>query len=126
MYNMTEVEHIIRVETNNFCVKLCDDSKKTYAIECKKMDDLLIEYHQTDNIERKQHLSGDIMTQKGYVILHYEMMLGHISRNGDMVYDTSMIKKKRFSIINEELIQKAMSPARLARHLQLGGDTDDF
>jgi hypothetical protein len=39
---------------------------------------------------------------------------------------TFMLKKKQMGIINEELIQKAMSPKRLARHLELGGDIEDF
>jgi hypothetical protein len=37
-----------------------------------------------------------------------------------------VLKKKQMEIINEELIQKAMSPARLMRHLELGGDIEDF
>ena len=123
---MTEVDNIIRVENHNLCVKLRDDYKRRYEIGCKKMDDLLIEYHQTDNIDRKQQLMGGIMSQRGNTLLDYEIMMGGIKRDGDKVYDPSMLKKRRFSLINEELIQKAMSPARLTRHLELGGDIDDF
>jgi DNA mismatch repair ATPase MutS len=42
----------------------------------------------------------------------------------EIIYN--FIKIQRFSMINEELIRKAMCPARLVRHLELGGDIDDF
>lgn len=41
-----------------------------------------------------------------------------------MVFDASVIKKSRFVQINEGLIQKAMSPARLMRYLELGGGVE--
>ena len=123
---MTEVENIMRVENNNFCVRMCEKSKIRYERECKKMDDLLIQYYQLDNLDEKIDLLGAISSQHGHTLIEYDFMMGVIRRDGDKVYDTSMLKKRRFSLINEELIQKAMSPARLTRHLELGGDIEDF
>jgi hypothetical protein len=126
MYNMTEVDKIMAVENNNLCVNARERSKKVYKIECKKMDDLLIQYHQTNNIDDKRILYGDFVKQKNEVEFRYESMQHMIKCYEDKVFDGTMMKKQRFSLINEELIQKAMSPARLTRHLELGGDIEDF
>ena len=123
---MTEVDNIIRVENHNLCVKMCEKSKIRYESECKKMDDLLIQYHQLDNLDEKNNLLGHFFSLQGNINSLYFAMMSEIRQNGDKVYDPSMLKKRRFSLINEELIQKTMSPARLARHLELGGDIEDF
>ena len=117
MYNMTEVDNIIRVERNNGCVQMCDNSKKMYERECKKMDDLLIQYHQLDNIGEKNDFYLKIVTQRLNVVNFYEDMMSTIRIWGNLVFDPSMMQKNKLTIINEELIQKAMSPARLTRHL---------
>jgi hypothetical protein len=126
MYNMTEVDKIMKVESHNSCVESCERSKKVYKRECKKMDDLLIQYHLMDNIDGKKDFGIEIMKQKSEVEFRYEALQHMIECYGDRVFDGTMIKKQRFSLINEELIQKAMSPARLMRHLELGGDIEDF
>lgn len=45
-----------------------------------------------------------------------------------LLYDvkTYPYKKKNIENIFEELVMKALSPKRLQRHLELGGDIDDF
>lgn len=53
MYNMKEVDIILAVENNNSSVESVEKSKNIYKIACKKMDDLLVEYHLIDNIDEK-------------------------------------------------------------------------
>ena len=126
MYNMKEVDIIMAVENHNFMVKACEKSKKWYKTECKKMDDLLIQYHQLVNTDEKSDFAIKFIRQKNEVETSYDIMMSNIMRNGDKLFDPSMIKKNRFALINEELIQKAMRPSRLEKHLELGGDIEDF
>ena len=123
---MTEVDKILAVENHNSCVEACERSKKIYKRECKKMDDLLIQYHLMDNIDGKKDFGIELIKQKSEVEFRYESMQHMIKCYCDKVFDGTMMKKQLFSLINEELIQKAMSPARLTRHLELGGDIEDF
>ena len=126
MYNMEEVDIILAVENNNFRLKACEKSKNIYKTECKKMDDLLIQYHQLVNVDEQNDFAIHFMIQKNKVETSYDIMMSSIMRDGDKVFDPSMIKKKKIALINEELIQKAMSPSRLEKHLELGGDIGDF
>ena len=126
MYNMKEVDIILAVENNNSLVKSVETSKKIYKIACKKMDDLLVEYHLIDNIDEKNNFAIQFSRQQIEVEITYQKMEQNIRLFGNRVFDASMIKKNRFSLINEELIQKAMSPSRLEKHLELGGDIEDF
>jgi hypothetical protein len=123
---MTEVDKILAVENHNYRVRMLERSKKKYISECKKMDDLLIQYHLMDNIDEKNDFAIEFIKQKVEVDFRYESMENSIKSDGDKVFDGTMMKKQRFSLINEELIQKAMSPARLMKHLELGGDIEDF
>ena len=126
MYNMKEVDMIMAVENHNYRVKACEKSKKRYKTECKKMDDLVIQYHQLVNTDEKNDFAIKFIIQKNEVETSYDIMMLSIKRDGDKLFDPSMIKKNRFALINEELIQKAMSPSRLEKHLELGGDIEDF
>ena len=123
---MKEVDDILAVEGNNWGVIVCERSKKWYNIECKKMDDLLVKYHQTDDAIEKNSFLGKIRTQKNDTVQAYDSMIQDIKSYGDRVFDPIMMQKYKLNIVNEELIQKAMSPARLMRHLELGGDIEDF
>jgi hypothetical protein len=123
---MTEVDEILKVECNNNKVGMLERSKKMYKRECKKMDDLLIQYHKINNIDEKNDFATEFIKQKSEVEFRYEGMQHFIKNYGDVVFDGSMIQKNRFALINEELIQKAMSPARLMKHLELCGDIEDF
>ena len=93
MYNMKEVDIIMVIENNNFSVIECEESKKTYEIECKKMDDLLIQYHQLVNIyEKNAFYYAHIISQRNSVEMTYFFMMSCIRRNGDKIFDTSMIQ----------------------------------
>ena len=95
MYNMKEVHIILAVENNNFRFKACEKSKKIYKTECKKMDDLLIQYHQLVNVDEQNDYAIQFMTQKNKVETTYDIiMMSSIMRDGDKVFEPSMIKKK--------------------------------
>ena len=126
MYNMKEVDVILAVEINNGLEKSVEKSKNIYKIACKKMDDLLVEYHLIDNIDEKNTFAIEFMRRQIEVEITCKNMEQNIRIFGNRVFDASMIKKNRFSLIIEELIQKAMSPSRLEKHLELGGDMEDF
>ena len=126
MYNMKEVDVILAVKNNNGLEKSVEKSKNMYKIACKKMDDLLVEYHLIDNIDEKNNFAIEFMRRQIEVEITCKNMEQNIRIFGNRVFDASMIKKNRFSLINEELIQKAMSPSRLEKHLELGGDMEDF
>ena len=126
MYNMKEVDVILAVKNNNGLEKSVEKSKNMYKIACKKMDDLLVEYHLIDNIDEKNTFAIEFMRRQIEVEITCKNMEQNIRIFGNRVFDASMIKKNRFSLINEELIQKAMSPSRLEKHLELGGDMEDF
>lgn len=110
MYNVTEVDKILAVESNNYSVRCVKKSKIRYERECKKKDDLLIQYHLMNNIDEEIDFAIEFMEQDIRIF-------------GNKVFDGSMITKNTFALINEELIQKAMS--HLIRHLELGGDSED-
>ena len=79
-----------------------------------------------DSIENEKYTYGFIYpSQENINILKCDVFRLHEKYLLlEMIY--GFIKKNRFALINEELIQKAMSPARLMRHLELGGDIEDF
>ena len=86
MYNMKEVHIILAVENNNFRFKACEKSKKIYKTECKKMDDLLIQYHQLVNVDEQNDYAIQFMTQKNKVETTYDIiMMSSIMRDGDKV-----------------------------------------
>ena len=91
---MKEVDNILTVENHNYWVKMCETFKKKYKTECKKMDDLLIQYHQLVNIDEKNDFAIKFIIQKDVVEKTYNIMMSSIMRDGDKVFEPSMIKKK--------------------------------
>ena len=75
MYNMKEVDIILAVENHNNIVKMCENSKKRYNTKCKKMDDLLIQYHQLDNMDEKIDFSSQIILHMKTVVMAYDNMM---------------------------------------------------
>ena len=90
---MEEVDNILAVEENNWCVFNCESSKKMYNMECKKMDNLLIKYHQTDDANLKNHFMVFLRIQKKLTVEAYDSMIRDIESYGCKVFDDSMIQK---------------------------------
>lgn len=93
-------------------------------MRCEKLDDIFLKYHKLVDADEKNDFSYRIKIEKRNRFVAYDSMMLQVWISGDVVFDASVIKKSRFVQINEGLIQKAMSPARLMRYLELGGGVE--
>jgi hypothetical protein len=126
MYRMTEIDNMLEIVNNNFNVLCREDAKKRYSSLCKKTDDFLLEHSQKKEAIYDIDAFGILTKHKQDIQHSYEYMIFTEKYYGKLKYNFENVKKNKMKIIMEELIMKALHPNRLIRHIELGGDIDDF
>ena len=125
LYRIEEISNLKRIVYGNKRIIVLFNKKKYYKLLCDKLDLLFLELEKTNNRDEIDNFITVVIDPH-----RAEMERVFIGIDSDEMwineYDNSIYKKNQFALINEELIQKAMSPARLMRHLELGGDIEDF
>lgn len=94
MYEMNEIEKIIAIELNNMKVRWVKDSKIRYEKNCKDMDDLVIEYKQTNDIDGRSLFLHKITKLKGELEQSHKSLKLEIERYGHIHFDDSMFSKE--------------------------------
>ena len=125
LYRIEEISNLKRIVYANKRIINLYNKKRYYKLLCDKLDILFLELEKINNPNEIDNFITVVLDlhradmERVFIGIHSdEMWINE--------YDNSIYKRNQFSLINEELIQKAMSPARLMRHLELGGDIEDF